>query len=98
MDHERIDRRDRLARPTGETDQVASSWEIMASSARWVLSSPAGTILKVLATKSCTSRAGACNRALPSGELSSMITTAVSYTHLRAHETDSYLVCRLLLE
>ena len=24
--------------------------------------------------------------------------TAVSYTHLRAHETDSYLVCRLLLE
>ena len=26
------------------------------------------------------------------------IFTAVSYTHLRAHETDSYLVCRLLLE
>ena len=25
-------------------------------------------------------------------------TKAVSYTHLRAHETDSYLVCRLLLE
>ena len=25
-------------------------------------------------------------------------TDAVSYTHLRAHETDSYLVCRLLLE
>src|SRR5680860_1238611 len=23
---------------------------------------------------------------------------ALSYTHLRAHETDSYLVCRLLLE
>ena len=23
---------------------------------------------------------------------------AVSYTHLRAHETDSYLVCRLLLK
>src|SRR5664279_2098526 len=23
---------------------------------------------------------------------------AVSYTHLRAHETDSYLVCRLMLE
>ncbi len=22
----------------------------------------------------------------------------LSYTHLRAHETDSYLVCRLLLE
>ena len=26
------------------------------------------------------------------------ITNTVSYTHLRAHETDSYLVCRLLLE
>ena len=26
------------------------------------------------------------------------ITVPVSYTHLRAHETDSYLVCRLLLE
>ena len=25
-------------------------------------------------------------------------TITVSYTHLRAHETDSYLVCRLLLE
>ena len=25
-------------------------------------------------------------------------TRSVSYTHLRAHETDSYLVCRLLLE
>src|SRR5665647_3633904 len=25
-------------------------------------------------------------------------TVSVSYTHLRAHETDSYLVCRLLLE
>ena len=26
------------------------------------------------------------------------VRVAVSYTHLRAHETDSYLVCRLLLE
>ena len=26
------------------------------------------------------------------------INAPVSYTHLRAHETDSYLVCRLLLE
>src|SRR5680860_944076 len=29
---------------------------------------------------------------------SGTLTYAVSYTHLRAHETDSYLVCRLLLE
>ena len=27
-----------------------------------------------------------------------MKSKSVSYTHLRAHETDSYLVCRLLLE
>src|SRR5665647_611947 len=27
-----------------------------------------------------------------------IVPAAVSYTHLRAHETDSYLVCRLLLE
>src|SRR5664279_5858771 len=32
------------------------------------------------------------------GEKAIAITEAVSYTHLRAHETDSYLVCRLLLE
>ena len=33
------------------------------------------------------------------GELNKKLTVkAVSYTHLRAHETDSYLVCRLLLE
>src|SRR5664279_1572911 len=31
-----------------------------------------------------------CNHIDPTG--------TVSYTHLRAHETDSYLVCRLLLE
>src|SRR5665647_2585303 len=32
------------------------------------------------------------------GFLESLICYPVSYTHLRAHETDSYLVCRLLLE
>src|SRR5680860_379757 len=31
-------------------------------------------------------------------KIDSMCLGAVSYTHLRAHETDSYLVCRLLLE
>ena len=30
--------------------------------------------------------------------LSQIGRASVSYTHLRAHETDSYLVCRLLLE
>src|SRR5665647_786905 len=32
------------------------------------------------------------------GERAALSDKAVSYTHLRAHETDSYLVCRLLLE
>ena len=32
------------------------------------------------------------------GTLKACTCTSVSYTHLRAHETDSYLVCRLLLE
>src|SRR5680860_1896433 len=46
-----------------------------------------------------------CITAFRGSGKSTIITTAstlwsipVSYTHLRAHETDSYLVCRLLLE
>src|SRR5664279_2745301 len=35
---------------------------------------------------------------LPDNRRVSVPVRAVSYTHLRAHETDSYLVCRLLLE
>src|SRR5680860_1886187 len=50
------------------------------------------------------SNANLCNRNCPSPVSFSIIKNfssgiiAVSYTHLRAHETDSYLVCRLLLE
>ena len=32
------------------------------------------------------------------GKTVQVLSYPVSYTHLRAHETDSYLVCRLLLE
>ena len=35
---------------------------------------------------------------LGSKSLFASVLGPVSYTHLRAHETDSYLVCRLLLE
>src|SRR5665647_3858323 len=38
----------------------------------------------------------AAGPAAPAGSLGKAL--PVSYTHLRAHETDSYLVCRLLLE
>src|SRR5665647_1575289 len=37
------------------------------------------------------------DRRWASSPLSQHAWTSVSYTHLRAHETDSYLVCRLLL-
>src|SRR5665647_201780 len=39
-----------------------------------------------------------CRGAYHSLRLQRCIDLSVSYTHLRAHETDSYLVCRLLLE
>ena len=43
---------------------------------------------------SATQALSICGRQIePDGRL-----MPVSYTHLRAHETDSYLVCRLLLE
>src|SRR5680860_1670632 len=41
--------------------------------------------------------AGSCSRKGRRAPLPSRC-GPVSYTHLRAHETDSYLVCRLLLE
>ena len=44
----------------------------------------------VPALEACPQKRGVCTRVYT--------TTPVSYTHLRAHETDSYLVCRLLLE
>src|SRR5664279_6661719 len=34
----------------------------------------------------------------PDAQVRLSVPEPVSYTHLRAHETDSYLVCRLLLE
>src|SRR5680860_923388 len=37
-------------------------------------------------------------RVTPAPPFVSHLAVPVSYTHLRAHETDSYLVCRLLLE
>ena len=38
------------------------------------------------------------DKACADTHLAPLIAAPVSYTHLRAHETDSYLVCRLLLE
>ena len=66
-------------------------------------------IVKVRAGMGGTMRLGAYPCELEKGSLASKIYgkskieerhrhRSVSYTHLRAHETDSYLVCRLLLE
>src|SRR5665647_1674574 len=49
--------------------------------------------LSLLARERVDAAAGALRSALAER----IGTQAVSYTHLRAHETDSYLVCRLLL-
>src|SRR5680860_27467 len=46
------------------------------------------TLMELIKTKRLTPASAAWRARL----------SAVSYTHLRAHETDSYLVCRLLLE
>src|SRR5665647_473082 len=46
-------------------------------------------------TEKCVEIADSCNLC---GKCDYQCYYAVSYTHLRAHETDSYLVCRLLLE
>src|SRR5680860_1094102 len=52
---------------------------------------------------SAPSRAHTVSAAVRMGAVINVMKTVnhhppVSYTHLRAHETDSYLVCRLLLE
>src|SRR5665647_477628 len=53
----------------------------------------------VSTTHKSTTRAIQRTIVRPAGTSSTATTpSAVSYTHLRAHETDSYLVCRLLLE
>src|SRR5664279_2047390 len=43
-------------------------------------------------------RSGIVHNNKPGSKWKERFGPAVSYTHLRAHETDSYLVCRLLLE
>src|SRR5665647_2141467 len=47
---------------------------------------------------SATSRLSRAFCAASSRSTATTVSRPVSYTHLRAHETDSYLVCRLLLE
>src|SRR5674536_172637 len=49
-----------------------------------------------VATKVKTSASRPCRRRAPGHTATSAV--AVSYTHLRAHETPEHLVCRLLLE
>ena len=49
--------------------------------------------------RSCTSgTCGTCMMSLLEGEIAPIDEISVSYTHLRAHETLRYLVCRLQLE
>src|SRR5664279_5818255 len=57
------------------------------------ISSDSITVLHIIGGECCRF----C-RPEPLRELNWSRMGAVSYTHLRAHEPDSYLVCRLLLE
>src|SRR5665647_3815611 len=49
-------------------------------------------------TRRCSRPPRACASSMSATPPSWTASMSVSYTHLRAHETDSYLVCRLLLE
>eukprot|EP00658_Telonema_sp_P-2_P002998 TRINITY_DN110_c0_g1_i1.p1 TRINITY_DN110_c0_g1~~TRINITY_DN110_c0_g1_i1.p1 ORF type:complete len:100 (-),score=27.86 TRINITY_DN110_c0_g1_i1:78-377(-) len=82
----------------------SSSFSLLAQSAEW-----ASYSLSVFEKKVCSSMAvqepcsdHSCDQNCwfdPSpGQLSHSVSMAVSYTHLRAHETPEHLVCRLLLE
>src|SRR5680860_493529 len=62
---------------------------------------------EAITSLSMEGRMTVCNMSIEAGARAGMVAPdditfayleAVSYTHLRAHETDSYLVCRLLLE
>src|SRR5665647_315844 len=61
---------------------------------RNVAAVPTTTTASVSATRGCYR----CGTRRPVGAHRRPPPPPVSYTHLRAHETDSYLVCRLLLE
>src|SRR5665647_3560863 len=54
-------------------------------------------LLRHLSLRGVERQAYQCHR-LPHDQKPDGQIGPVSYTHLRAHETDSYLVCRLLLE
>src|SRR5665647_3851109 len=80
-----------IARMPAEGDWVVSvGYGVSATVVCFVVSFVVGIVVKdcavVAAVGVAVIFAGAVRR------------TSVSYTHLRAHETDSYLVCRLLLE
>src|SRR5680860_1683324 len=94
-------REGRLARlPPNQTSQLAgpSVASLTLLPLVWHDSHPARTWPKslplqpgIIAGHSAPTSARTASRLLRSAD-------PVSYTHLRAHETDSYLVCRLLLE
>src|SRR5665647_3604559 len=65
------------------------------SSLSAAIASPSASVIRARLSRSASACA-AIDRFISS--LSSTSLSSVSYTHLRAHETDSYLVCRLLLE
>src|SRR5665647_1420144 len=80
--------RSALMKPAADASSVATAvrgWKRFVSSSR-TNTPPAMGALNAVASPAAAPAATSIRRSYP-----------VSYTHLRAHETDSYLVCRLLL-
>src|SRR5664279_2266190 len=77
------------ATPARSTTPVTRFFSNVTPPVVWLV--PASNRLAPAATSStCSTATPTCRR--PSRHTTTM---TVSYTHLRAHETDSYLVCRL---
>ena len=53
---------------------------------------------KIMFATGNPSKAKRFSKGLNKDDIEVLSLNAVSYTHLRAHETDQYIVCRLLLE
>src|SRR5664279_5889006 len=87
MDHHR----DKERRVEVTTDEFRALFEAVSNWDRWGPDDERGALNYL--TADCIL---AAVRLVRTGETLSL--SPVSYTHLRAHETDSYLVCRLLLE
>src|SRR5680860_1790280 len=79
----------------GVKDRVLSALHAACSPGEWEMRVPEELNAQV---RSYLTERGLMSRTFAKSIAEDPASEPVSYTHLRAHETDSYLVCRLLLE